>query len=428
MKILLTILIAILTTCVFAEISPRSRVAPEDFVIMPWGHAWTTNTDDDEIYREMYEMGFNVSTFMPASKLKYAKKYHLKAFIEDYRFMDNSIKDPVEKYDKWAKAMYESIDPELLDSIYQIHAQDEPSATQERLKDLSAKSAAIKKYFKVEPYINSYPNYANEKQLGQKSYQDYLDFYVQNCILSYISYDHYAFSLGIAPDIDGMTYNEGGAGFNENGFYSNLEEVRQAAIRNNVGFINIIQSVGALHWPTPDDYIIHVQGWSTLAYGAKGLSYFTLYTPNMGNWRDAPYDEYGFKSPVWRYVAHMNFAIHNIAPIYTKLKHLNVYHIGNVPKGCNDQSSAQVLKSVNLKSVNGEANALVGEFVDKDGKGYAMIVNKNPKYSLAVYEPKFAKGEKIYKVEDRSYGGQTKTFGGEDVYIMPGHGVLLYAE
>ena len=196
-----------------------------------------------------------------------------------------------------------------------------------------------------------------------------------------------------------------------------------------MNFVNTILSVGHYNYADPDDFSIGVQGWSTLAYGGKGLSYFTFYTIPMGNWREAPHDAYGFKSPTWRYVAHMNYAIHNISHIYKNLKSVNVFHIGNIPKGCKDISSAKVIKELKLKSLGGKVNACVGEFIDKNtGKEYIIIVNKNSKYSINIDSLIFNHGNILKSVNERSNDTDFKLFGGEGANIAPGHGLLLYAD
>ncbi len=428
MRFIFIFIILLLTLRVFAESydEPRQRLDPDEFSIMPWAGNCSLERNMDKYFQEMYDCGFNLTNFIEAKDVKYAKKHHLKAVI-NRNLVDWNISDPTKRAQDYTQKIIKEAGKNNLDNIYFAYVWDEPPVN-ENIKDtLVAFSDVIRENLKCRPYINLLPNYANPQQLGVESYADYLDYYTQACKLDYISYDHYAFSLGIPPNIIGKAYNESGAFFNEDGFYGNIEAVKAAADRNKVGFVNIIQSVGALHWPDPDDFIIHVQGWSTLAYGAKGISYFTYNTENKGNFRNAPFDEYGMKSPTYRYVAHMNFAIHNIGATYKNLKHINVYHIGNVPKGCKDKSSAINVKNLYLNPVNGEPNVVVGEFIDKNKTPYAMIVNKNPKYSVAV-GIEFNKAGRIMKVEDRSYGKQTKPFGGEDVYIMPGHGVLLYVE
>ncbi|MBQ7256633.1 MAG: hypothetical protein IJS60_02950 [Abditibacteriota bacterium] len=428
-KIIFLLAVLIISISAYADFTDttRQRLTPDEFLIMPWGHYWwTNNTQRDEYFKDMYDCGFNVTHFIPPTEVKFAKKHNLKAHV----FVDStgeSDADYATKAQNFTKRVIKEVGKNNLDDLYMVYVQDEPNAREDTVARLSAYADAVRESCKCKPYINLYPIAVSPAGLGVESYDKYIDTITQSCKLDYISYDNYSFSVGNNPDAVGYTNSVRNYNFNENYFYSNLEAIKKGADINRVGFINIIQSVGALSWPDPDDYIIHVQGWSSLAYGAKGISYFTYQTPNLGNWRNAPYDEYNMKSPAWRYVAHMNYAIHNIGAIYKSLKNINVFHMGYVPKGCKDKSSAINVKNLSLSPLRGEANVVAQEFVDKAGKQYAMIVNKNPDYSVAV-GIEFNKGNKIFKVEDRSTGGDVKSFGGEDVYIMPGHGVLLYAE
>ncbi|MBQ7256508.1 MAG: hypothetical protein IJS60_02310 [Abditibacteriota bacterium] len=428
-KTFLSFLILILTICAFGECydEPRQRLDPDDFIIFPWGDKFSTEPNMNKYLQGLYDCGFNLTNHIDAKYVRYAHKYHLKAIL-DGGLINWDIKDYKERALDYTQKIIKEVGKDYLKDLYFVYVQDEPTMNENTKERLVAFSDAIKENIKCRPQINLFPTYATEEQLGTNNYDEYLDYFTKACKLDYISYDNYSISFNVKPNVPGITYTETGAGFDENEFYGNLEAVRNASIRNRVKFINIIQSIGALHLPPPDDYIIHVQGWSTLAYGGRGLSYFTYTTgPGLGNNSEGPFDEYGMKSPTYRYVAHMNFAIHNIGAIYKNLKNINVYHIGNVPKGCKNESSAINVKKLQLHSIKGTPNVVVGEFLDRDKKQYAIIVNKDPKYSVAI-SIEFNKGDKIYKVEDRSIGAQVKPFGGEDTYIMPGHGVLLYAE
>ncbi len=428
-KILLSLLVIILSISLFAESydEPRQRLDPEDFIIFPWGDKFSNEPDMDKYFQDMYDCGFNLTNHIDAKYVKCAKNHHLKTVL-DGGLINWNISDYKERAEDYTQKIIKAVGKDNLDSLYYVYVQDEPTMNEDTKARLVAFSDAIREKIKCRPQVNLFPTYATEKQLGTKDYDEYVDYFTKACKLDYISYDNYSFTLGASPNTPGMTYSDKGYAFNEDDFYGNLEAIRNAAIRNRVKFINIILSIGALHLPDPDDYTIHVQGWSTLAYGGRGLSYFTYTTgPGLGNNNNGPFDEYGMKSPTYRYVAHMNYAIHNIGAIYKNLKNINVYHVGNVPKGCKDSSSAINVKKLHLHAIKGTPNVVVGEFLDRDKKQYAMIVNKDPKYSVAV-GIEFNKGEKIYKVEDRSIGAQVKPFGGEDTYIMPGHGVLLYAE
>ena len=69
----------------------------------------------------------------------------------------------------------------------------------------------------------------------------------------------------------------------------------------------------------------------------------------------------------------------------------------------------------------------MGEFLDKKGKQYALVVNKNPKYSV-VADIKFNKGDKILRVNDRTEGDVFQPCNIIPTYILPGEGVLFCGE
>ncbi|MBQ7256634.1 MAG: hypothetical protein IJS60_02955 [Abditibacteriota bacterium] len=400
----------------------RERLTPDEFIIMPFSDYWWSGTGEREkYYKDMFDCGFNVTHMCPPNEVLLAKKYKMKAQVY-VRQTDNSEDDNKTKAKRWTQKIIDEVGKENMDNVYFVYLQDEPTDDEKNIAKLSVYADAVRENCKCKPYINLLPIIA----YPYGGYDEYLDKLIKECSLEYISYDNYPFVVD-NEEKEGWTNSNKNYCFNENSFYGNMEAVKAAADRNKVGFINIIQSVEAFNWPEPDDYIIHVQGWSTLAYGAKGLCYYTYQTPDFGDYRNAPYDEYNMKSPTWRYVAHMNYAIHNIGAIYKNLKHINVFHVGYVPKGCKDLSSAVNIKNLSLKSVKGEANAVVGEFVDKDGKQYAMIVNKNPNYSVEV-SIEFKKGKDVYKIDDRGAGNQVTFFYGEGAMVAPGHGVLLFAE
>ncbi len=400
----------------------RERLTPEEFQIFPCG-GWDIPFDYDYYFKDLYDCGFNLTSFIDYKYVKLAKKYKLKSVVNS--FVDRSIEDYNERAKDFTKKFKSALKGNLED-VYFIYISDEPQANEKNRDELSALCDAIFSDLKCKPYVNLLPNYASNEQLGMGNYEDYLDYFTKACKLDYISYDNYAFFTDPIPDRPNISVTERGAWFDEDRFYSNLESVKAVADRNRVSFINTIQSSRFMGVPDVDKYILMVQGWSTLAYGGRGISYYTFVVPNYADCGDAAYDKYGFKTPVWTYIANMNYAIHNIGSVYKNLKNINVFHVGNVPKGCKDQSSAINVKNLNLHSVNGKANVLVGEFVDREGKQYAMVVNKNPKYSVVV-DIKFNKGDKIYRVNDRSEGDLIRPCVITN-YILPGEGVLFCGE
>lgn len=155
-------------------------------------------------------------------------------------------------------------------AFYDYHLIDEPPA--EHFPGL----ARIVGYLREKDpahlvYINLLPTYANNQQLGTKgaqveAYTEHLRQYVNVVRPSLLSYDHYQFTnSGDTPD-----------------YFLNLALVREKALAAGLPFMNIVQ---AASWgptplasphgprvPTPDEMRFLV--YTTLAYGAQGISYY----------------------------------------------------------------------------------------------------------------------------------------------------------
>ena len=77
-KLLFTLLVLILTIGLFAENydTTRQRLDPNEFSIMPWGGNWSTETNMDTYFQNMYDCGFNLTNFINAKDVKYAKMHN----------------------------------------------------------------------------------------------------------------------------------------------------------------------------------------------------------------------------------------------------------------------------------------------------------------------------------------------------------------
>ncbi|MDR2775968.1 MAG: hypothetical protein LBC19_14780, partial [Tannerella sp.] len=173
------------------------------------------------------------------------------------------------------------------------------------------------------------------------------------------------------------------------------------------------------HYADPSPATLGVQVYSTLAYGGRGIGYFTHYAPELGNYRLAPVDQFGHRTKTWEMIRNINLQIHALAPVYCTLKSVNVFHVGNVPRNGQGISSAVHLRSI------GEGNLLAGEFVDPDNKPYLLIVNKDIRQSVQL-KVAFKKDGKILIVSP--YGKGKVRFEGEHDWLAPGAGALLTIE
>ena len=391
------------------ETGPK-RVAPSEFIIFPWGGmpdepanaTWGKLGGDlpdvNSLMKDLFDCGFNTSGFTNVRNLKHARNNRLMGMIFSEINLDRETKQ--DEADRTIKTLMDSItDPEDRKALYAIYLKDEPKATM--FPQLNIWSEAVRKQ-NLLPYINLYPDYASPDQLGSKDYQEHLDKYVEICKPPYISYDNYSLLEGGRLD--------------EDRFFSNIELIRKKMLQAGIPFWNIILSNTHFNYAEPSDATLAIQVYSTLAYGGKGIGYFTYYTPQVGNYRLAPIDRFGYRTKTWEMMRNINLQIHSLVPVYDKLKSVNVFHTGTVPRNAHGIDSAKLVESVSADSL------LVGEFTDTAGKPYAMVVNKNLHSSVA-FDVQFKQKGRIVIVSQFDMG--MVNLGGEQRWLAPGCGMLL---
>ena len=121
------------------------------------------------------------------------------------------------------------------------------------------------------PYINVWPSYASAGALGAMDYRTYLERYFDRINPPLLSFDHYPLLAG--TKITGS-------------YFYNWAVIRNFALRFGVPSMVFIQSVGfngsevgLANRRRPSRQEILWQANVSLAYGAKGIKYFTYWTP-----------------------------------------------------------------------------------------------------------------------------------------------------
>ncbi len=117
------------------------------------------------------------------------------------------------------------------------------------------------------PYINLFPDYATAAQLQAPSYNAYLQAFCTEVRPPVLSFDHYPL---LADGRVGSTY------------FPNWAAVRQAALAMDVPSWIFLQALGYMGHRSPSAAEIHWQANVALAFGAKGIMYFTYWTPGGG--------------------------------------------------------------------------------------------------------------------------------------------------
>ncbi len=285
-------------------------------------------------------------------------------------------------------------------AVFGYYLRDEPSAS--FFPGLATVSSVVKELHPgVWPYINLFPNYADASQLGTKTYDEYLEKFIETCEPPILSYDHYAIF-------------EGGGMRGE--YFANLESVRRSAVKHKLPFWQIVLSVGCLNYREPSMTDLRFQVYTSLAYGAHGLAYFKYFTPGAGNYRNGPIDQFGHETPMWSNMRQINLQVGKLAPTLLKLTSDRVYHFGTVPAGCTGPDEKSLVKAM-------AGPMMVGDFTHTDGSRYVMVVNKDFAGSATAW-PEFRKP--VSKLQFVSpYDGTLTPYEGEYVWLAPGQGVLL---
>ncbi|MCG3150151.1 MAG: hypothetical protein PCFJNLEI_03629 [Verrucomicrobiae bacterium] len=348
---------------------------PEEFVVLPWGQPPRDLTPPDPtVVADLRECGFNLAGFIAPGDLDFFHAAGLPGIVKG----DWTDKHP---------------------AAFGVYLRDEPGA--QNFPDLARQVAARPHAL---CYINLFPNYATPAQLQAASYEEYLETFVTTVRPQFISYDHYAL------------FEDGSFG---GGYFPNLEAVRAQAVRSGLPFWNIVLSNAHYQYAEPTPAGLRLQLFTTLAYGARGISYYTYFTPPTGNYRLGPIDPDGRKSPTWFMLREVNQQLHQLGPTYVTLTSLNVFHHPNVPAGSQGLASSQWLTELTGNDL------LVGEFVDPQGRPFVLVVNKSLQRSCS-YHLQFRQPGQVQVVN--SYTGTVEIRSGEHNWLAPGQGMLLFLQ
>jgi hypothetical protein len=255
------------------------------------------------------------------------------------------------------------------------------------------------------PYINLFPDYASPAQLGTSTYAEHLERFITVCKPSLVSYDNYSL-------MDDGTVRDS--------YWSNLEAVRAACKKHDLQFWNIVLAVAHFRYRELNAADFRFQVYTTLAYGGRGLSYFTYFAPAVGNYRLAPVDQFGHETPNWYCMQNVNLQVQKLAPTLLQLSSDAVYHFGRIPAGCNPPPTNSL-----VTAVSGD-NSVVGELTHQDGSRYVLIVNKDLVKSEHCSPTFRSPPSRLLHVSP--YTGGLVPFAGEHVWLAPGQGVLLKLE
>jgi len=311
---------------------------------------WVAPPSELARYREAAECGFTVVPGPPEA-LDLAQQAGLKLIVQDPRIHAHMTESA-----GWEAAVQTVVDAcASHPALWGYFITDEPSYHQ--FVSLAQIVRALEARDPQHPaYINLFPNYATPDQLGTLDYREHVRRYVDIVRPPLISYDYY-------------TLLEEGE---REGYFCNLGIIRAEALRAGVPFWNIILSTPHYCYRDPSPQDLRWQVYTTLAYGGKGICYFTYWTYDGENFGNAIIGLYGERTAKYAVVQQLNTEIGKLAPHLLRLTSLRVEHWPQAPLG------AQALSGEGLVThVEGEGELVIGEFVDPDGLPWLMLTNRS---------------------------------------------------
>ena len=281
--------------------------------------------------------------------LDFCKHLGLKAMIVDARISNAASYNDHVNVIKSLVADYGSHP-----ATYGYYITDEPGA--DRFPALAKVSQELQRQDpKHLPYINLLPIYATPEQLGAPTYAEHLDRFLRVVKPAVLSYDHYALLQQGSDRLD---------------YFENLELIREHGLRHGVPTWNIILSLPHMGYRDPSAAEMRWQAYTSLAYGIKGLMWFTYWSmPGFGG--TAIVTVTGEPARLYPIVKQLNGEIRMLGKTLLGLTSTGVYHTGAVPLGC---TRLGVDAPIQLP---GDLSLLIGFFTDAKGRQYAMVVNRD---------------------------------------------------
>lgn len=214
--------------------------------------------------------------------------------------------------------------------------------------------------------VNIYGNIASPQQLGTSTYKEYVEEYIKQIPVNFLSFDIYpVLKEGVMPS-----------------WYENLELIAHQAKKVNKPFWAFVLSSNYtdIH-PDPQTLAaMRLQAYCNLAYGAQGIQYFTYWSAtstdssSVEDLRAAPITVNGKRTIVYDRVKQLNQEIHALSGVFFGSKLISVRHTGGrIPSG-----TVRLTSLPNpIKVLDSGDEPILVSLLENEGNRFLVIVNKN---------------------------------------------------
>jgi hypothetical protein len=266
-------------------------------------------------------------------------------------------------------------------------------------------------------YINLLPTYARDfpGALGTTTYEEHVRAFVAKVKPAVLSYDHYHFTTqGDRAD-----------------FFENLDTVRRVALEARIPFWNIVLVTQHGGYRNLTEGELRFEAMQTLAYGARGLLWFTYWSPaetdHSLTWAHAMINPDGSRDPHYEQVRAVNAEVLAIAAQLKGARSSAVLLCGDdAPKvpGADPAPENPPLALADPAPVN------VGVFESSGAAPHhlALLTNrdyKQPTTTRAIVQPVNAPAEQFDPATKTWHAAPIRERGVIEITLPPGGGTLL---
>ena len=274
-------------------------------------------------------------------------------------------------------------DPEGLASRFKdhpalesYHLYDEPGNNEQLFMDLGALAGRIRAVDDSHwCYVNLLPG-GKTNSVSGLSYLTYLEWVEKHIQPEIISFDNYPVRVSRTTGEIEIRKN----------WFDNLQTIREFSDSVQKPFwafaMSVAHEIESATYPEPEMGHLRLQVYTNLVYGARGIQYFTYWTPTTDNENRVPGNEYYFtgpvlpdgrKSVVYERVKKVNQEIQNLSSIFAHstvewIRHLGIEDQNTVTPLTNELADTPV------QDIDHEGGLIVALHQKADTR-YLMIVN-----------------------------------------------------
>lgn len=360
---LLAILLSLMTGC--------SGARPTGFFPISY---WCPPPAEEARYREAAECGFNLAF---NGNLELADQVGMKCLVADPRVAAAVAKPGPETDAGLDEAVKQHAKHR---AFWGFYLKDEPNAN--RFADLGhVNRHLLARAPDCVPFVNLFPTYANAQQLGTKTYTEHVERFMTEVKPKVLSYDHYALMESGKERAD---------------YFQNMEIIRAAGLKHDTPTWFIFLITPHFDYRDPDEGDLRWQIYTALAYGYRGLAYFTYWSVNDQRFGESIIGRDGKPTHRYALARKLNAEVNAIGPVLARLRSTAVYHTSaRRPAGTRGPGPDSIVQNAE------GAGLIVGELQDPKGRSYLFLTNASP-HRTATTRVTFADGVRIREELPRS--------------------------